>query len=131
MARACYSLRLAYPKTAGAFTATRHIGAFPPLEFVFRHNDNKPQRESKNSWFFKASVHGRFCSLLSEQIADLKKWFIYKDFEVQNGSYQVLPAVFRHPLHVRLRFLKIAFHSCKSPKLRFNVHQEYTYPRDK
>lgn len=102
MARACYSLRLAYPKTAESFTATPHIGAFFPSS-LFSNNDNKLQCNSKNSWLFKAGVRRQFTACFSEQIADLKKWFICKDFEVQNGSYQLLPAVFLS-VHVCVAF---------------------------
>lgn len=42
---------------------------------------------------------GNSLSSLSQQIADLRgvKKFIYKDFEVEYGSYQLLPAVLKRP----------------------------------
>lgn len=108
-------------------------GVFRPS--LFSNNDNKPLRDSKNSCFFKAHIRRRFTVHSRNKLLILrKKWFVYKDFEVQNDSYQRFPAVLKTSSaaclsRLHLRFLKIAFHSCKSGSLRCNVHHKCTYPK--
>lgn len=109
-------------------------GAF--LSSLFSNNDNKPQRDSKNR-FFKADVHGRFTACSRNKLLILKKivhiqglWST--EIALINFCQLFLKTPVALRMHVsHLRFLKIAFQSCKSPSLRFNVHQKCTYPWDK
>ena len=109
-------------------------GAFPSS--LFSNNDNKLQRDTKNS-FFKADVHGRFtaCSRNKLLISKKKMFPIQGLWSTKMALINFCQLFLKTPVALRmhvshLRFLKIAFHSCKSPSLRFSVHQMCTYPRD-
>lgn len=52
------------------YSDATYWGVFPSS--LFSNNDNKRQRDSKNSWFFKANVHGQFTACFWNKLLILK-----------------------------------------------------------